>query len=72
MSYQCCLCGKPQVGFGNNPAPVEPLYDSSRGVGHPARRLDLSDDEATAQCCHECNARHVIPARIYRLRLSQR
>jgi DNA-directed RNA polymerase subunit RPC12/RpoP len=58
MSYQCCLCGKSFDGFGNNPAPLSAIYET--------------DDETTDQCCNECNARHVIPARIYRLRLSQR
>jgi len=41
--HKCVICGKPYIGYGNNPAPV---YNGPE------------------QCCDECNATIVIPARM--------
>ena len=47
--FICCICGKEETGFGNNPYPVKkrhPILNSSN------------------RCCGGCNASIVVPVRI--------
>jgi hypothetical protein len=44
---------------------MQPIPDGAWGYGHIAEPLN------GGRCCSECNSRHVIPARIRRMRAEQ-
>jgi hypothetical protein len=48
--FGCCLCGDIFEGYGNNPAPLVTPPDD--------------DTEWDEECCDNCNATKVIPARM--------
>lgn len=50
IRIDCCICGKKDIGWGNNP---DPITDKN---GNP-----FPDN---ARCCDECNNKLVIPARL--------
>ena len=50
VPFTCCICGKEDIGWGNNPDPVT----DENG------KFFKEDDE----CCDKCNDEVVIPKRL--------
>ncbi len=60
---RCCLCRKEIKGWGNNPdGAAWKTYDGE---------IELLEFGPEDCCCDECNAKYVIPGRIYRLGLKK-
>ena len=54
---KCCICGKEIKGWGNNPeGAVWKTYDGD---------IELPEFGPFDRCCDECNAKYVVPGRIY-------
>ena len=53
-TYICCICGKTQEGFGNNP----------NGAVDENKKLITWGEED--RCCDDCNAKYVLPGRMYK------
>lgn len=56
---ECCICGKPLEGYGNNP--------DGAVWKEPTGELVMGEFDPEDRCCDECNNKYVIPGRIYRL-----
>ena len=59
----CCICGKEFEGWGNNP-------DGAAWKTHDGE-IELPEFEPLDRCCDECNAKYVVPGRIYRMGLKK-
>lgn len=54
--FKCCICGKEERGWGNNPWGAEIKDEQGK----------LKEFKETDKCCDECNSKFVIPGRITR------
>ena len=53
-TYKCCICGKVETGFGNNPFGA---VDENKKV------IQWKEED---RCCDECNRQYVLPGRMYK------
>lgn len=54
--HVCCICGKEFTGWGNNPIGA---------LDKDGKMVDFKDEV----CCDECNARYVLTARMFQMKL---
>ena len=59
----CCVCGKEIKGWGNNP-------EGAAWKTHDGE-IELPEFGPEDRCCDECNAKYVVPGRIYRMGLKK-
>lgn len=55
--YVCCICGKHECGWGNNPEGAAWKTEDDTIV--------FPTFEEDDECCDECNSNYVIPGRMY-------
>lgn len=62
--YLCCICGKHECGYGNNPEGAAWITEVGGEPVFP--EFDIED-----RCCDDCNWKYVIPGRMYRMAKSK-